>query len=85
MVYGIPQGNKINETQKLNPIGEYGKSKLKAENELKKAIMISNLFMKRCYSFLIFNNGFHFVPRWYGFTTFPNPSSCSFHIVKIDY
>lgn len=35
MVYGIPQGNKINETQKLNPIGEYGKSKLKAENELK--------------------------------------------------
>ncbi len=36
MVYGIPQGNNIDELQTPNPIGEYGRSKLKAENELTK-------------------------------------------------
>jgi len=36
MVYGIPQSNNITEKQITNPIGEYGKSKLKAEYELLK-------------------------------------------------
>lgn len=36
MVYGIPQSNNITEKQITNPIGEYGKSKLKAELNLLK-------------------------------------------------
>ena len=36
MVYGIPSSNKIIESHKLNPIGEYGKSKMKIENYINK-------------------------------------------------
>tara|TARA_B100000989_G_C19526706_1_gene467288 strand:+ start:944 stop:1927 length:984 start_codon:yes stop_codon:yes gene_type:complete len=36
MIYGMPQSDQTNEKQFPKPIGEYGKSKLKAENELLK-------------------------------------------------